>query len=74
MDPLTWRARPAVEVVQGMVDHLAEALHDSGDHAEVTDLLGALLSGGTSAQRQRHVYARGSGDDVVDSLLTETAA
>jgi len=74
VDPLTWTARPAAEVVQVLVDHLAEALHDSGDHDEVTDLLGAVLSGGTSAQRQRRVYSDGSGDDVVDSLLTETAA
>lgn len=74
VDPRTRTSRPAGDVVQALVDHLAEALHDSGDHAEVTDLLGAVLSGGTSAQRQRRVRARGSGDDVVDSLLAETAA
>lgn len=74
VDPLTWTARPATDVVQVLVDHLQDALRDSGDHAEVTDLLGAVLSDGTSAQRQRRVRADGSFDDVVDSLLAETMA
>lgn len=71
--PLTWSARPAGEVVGALVDHLADALHDSGDHAEVRDLLADLLARGTSAQRQRAVHAVGGGDAVVDSLVAETA-
>lgn len=74
VDPVTWAERPAAEVVAALMDHIAAALHDSGDDAEVGDLVGALLSGGTAAQAQRAVYSRGSGEDVVDWLLQETAA
>ncbi len=73
VDPLTWAARPAAEVVGVLLDHLSEALHDSGDDAEVADLIGAVLADGTSAQRQRAAFGRGSTDDVVDLLLAETA-
>lgn len=73
VDPVTWSARPAAEVVGTLLDHLSGALHDSGDDREVSDLLAAVLAGGTSAQRQRAVFARGSAADVVDHLLAETA-
>ncbi len=73
VDPLAWTARPAREVLQTLLTHLTPALEDAGDHALVDDLLADIVRDGTSAQRQRAVFARGSADDVVDSLLAETA-
>ena len=74
VDPLSWRSRPAPEVVSLLADHVAAALDDSGDAAVVHDLLVRLLVEGSSAQRQRAVWARGSIEDVVDALVAETAA
>lgn len=73
VDPVTWAERPAREVVHLLLDHLAAALDDSGDATEIGDLVAAVLTDGTAAQRQREVHARGCGDDVVDWLVAQTA-
>jgi carboxylate-amine ligase len=67
------RAAPAAEVVERLLTVIGPALDEWGEREHVTDLVRQVLARGTSAERQREVYRRrGSLDDVVDWLLTET--
>jgi carboxylate-amine ligase len=67
-------ARPR-EVVAALVDHTADALDETGDRAEVEDLLERLFARGTGATRQRAVAeAAGSLKAVVDDLRERTRA
>ncbi len=53
LHPLTHRPRPAVEVVEALVEHVAAALDDNGDFGRVRGLLEELVVRGTGAARQR---------------------
>ena len=53
--PLTRRPAPAAEVVSSLLDHVREPLEKYGDAALVDDVVGSLLTDGTSADRQRRV-------------------
>ena len=50
--------RSSRAVVRALVDHVREALRDSGDEARVSELLERLLRRGTGARRQREVLER----------------
>lgn len=67
-------ARPATEVVAGLVESLRPQLEMSGDWLMVTDLSRRVLAAGSSAARQRRALRRrGRLTDVVDQLIAETA-
>lgn len=73
VDPDAGEPRPAAEVVRSMVDALRPWLEAAGDWDLVSDLAGAALARGSSAERQRRALARaGRMTDVVDLLLAET--
>jgi carboxylate-amine ligase len=74
IDPEARRSAPAAAVIAQLLDFVAVALDEWGEREHVTELTETVLAAGTSAQRQREVYARrGSLDDVVDWILAETA-
>lgn len=65
--------QPAHAVVRALVRRLSPVLDELGDLAEVTALAEATLARGTSAERQRAVYARtGSLAAVARHVVTET--
>ena len=69
------RAAPARQVVQSLVDRVADALDAAGDRARVLDQIDVVFGRGTSARRQREVLDRtGSVRGVVDWLADETCA
>jgi len=53
--PLTRRPAPAADVVGSLLDHVREPLETYGDAGLVDDVVGSLLTDGTSADRQRRV-------------------
>lgn len=74
LDPFTTQPRPAREVVTQLLDHIAPALHHSGDHDLVRDRTETLLSRGNGAITQHAVLGRtGSLGDVVATLARVTA-
>ena len=75
IDLQSMRAAPAAEVVEQLLAFLAPALDEWGAGDEVVGLAQQVLGRGTSAERQRARLAdRGSIDDVIDWLISETAA
>ena len=74
VDPVSFRPRPASDVVSELVDALADELTRAGDLGLVRTLLDNALYNGSSAFRQRQTLRRrGQFPDVVDLLVTETA-
>lgn len=71
IDPTSWRPAPAADVVDGLVDHVADALEDAGDREVVGELVSALLRRGTGAARQRAVFER-TGD--LRTVVTDAIA
>lgn len=76
--PPTGTSRPAAEVVASLLDHVGDALRDSGDHDLVADGLDRLLADGTGARRQRALLDEADGEDealarAVVRLSRETA-
>jgi carboxylate-amine ligase len=53
LDPGSWRPRPAAEVLDGLVAHVAPALEDAGDLQRVRELLADVVARGTGARAQR---------------------
>ncbi len=73
VDPRDGIARPAAQVVRGLVALLAPELEANGDREVVAALTDQALLAGSSAARQRRAYARrGLLTDVVDLLIAET--
>ena len=63
----------AAKAVRQLVDHVSSALADAGDLAVVEELVDAVLTRGTGAERQREVYGQtGDLDDVADHVVAET--
>ncbi|THG33613.1 YbdK family carboxylate-amine ligase [Naasia lichenicola] len=63
----------AAEAVQATLDRLRPQLEELGDWEEVSELAGAVLARGSSADRQRAIFAeRGELDDVVEHVVRET--
>ncbi|MCX5384422.1 glutamate--cysteine ligase [Streptomyces sp. NBC_00083] len=58
VDPRTMREAPAAEVVAALLDHVRDALSESGDLERVRDTLGRLTTRGTGAERQRELLRR----------------
>lgn len=62
--------RPATELVEALLHHIAPALRATGDLAWVTGRLERLRAAGTGAARQREALRRrGRVSDVVDHLV-----
>lgn len=74
VDPGTLRPRPAGEVVDALVAHVATALRESHDEAVVDDGVRRVFTHGTGAARQRAVLAEtGRLSEVVAHLVRATA-
>jgi carboxylate-amine ligase len=58
VDPTTWRPAPAAEVLDRVVEHVGPALEAAGELTAVRELLGAVLTRGTGARRQRAAWER----------------
>ncbi|MYS23523.1 carboxylate-amine ligase [Streptomyces sp. DvalAA-14] len=67
-------ARPAREVVSGLVDHLTPALDAAGDTRQVLPLVRRLLAEGGPAQRQSRAFARDGVKGVVRLITDQTVA
>jgi carboxylate-amine ligase len=68
------RAVPAREVIEALLSFARPALEDHGDWEEVSALVHDTLERGNGARRQRRAYERaGRLEDVVDTLIEETA-
>lgn len=73
VDPVTFRPRPAADVVTDLVDSLAEQLDATGDLDIVRALVNNALYNGSSAFRQRQTLRRRAHvHDIVDLLVVET--
>jgi carboxylate-amine ligase len=69
------RPAPARAVLDGLLEHVRDALEDVGDHADVSELYGALLARGNGARVQRAAHARASSlADVVTDGVRRTLA
>jgi glutamate---cysteine ligase / carboxylate-amine ligase len=69
------RPIPAAERVKQLLDYVRWALEEQGDWEEIVCLTESVLARGTSSERQRRAFAQqGCLEDVVDLLITETAA
>jgi carboxylate-amine ligase len=67
-------ARPAGEVVTGLVARLRPQLEETGDWEAISELVAAALARGTSSDRQRARFAElGRAGDVMELLLAETS-
>ncbi|MFC8508716.1 glutamate--cysteine ligase [Streptomyces sp. NPDC057411] len=75
IDPYTGRERPAVELVERLIERARPGLDAAGDTGGVLEQWGRLRVGGAGASRQRAAYRRHRRlTDVVDSLVAQTAA
>jgi carboxylate-amine ligase len=73
VDPVSGEAVPAAAAVASLLAVLRPALEETGDLADVEELVTGVLAAGGPAARQRAAYARRERlTDVVDSLLAET--
>jgi carboxylate-amine ligase len=72
LDPSSWRPRPAHLVMRALLEHVRDALEDSGDLAVTRELCDAVLGRGTGARRQRAVHAKGDLRRVVADAVSET--
>ncbi|MEV5440822.1 glutamate--cysteine ligase [Streptomyces sp. NPDC052682] len=73
LHPATMRRMPAEAVVRSLLDHVAEALEETGDLERARETCAALLRGGTGAQVQRDLLERtGSLRDVVTECVRHT--
>jgi carboxylate-amine ligase len=63
-----FRRVPATDLVAAMLDHVRDALTESGDLAEVYELVDRLRSGGTGADRQRRLASTDGLPGVVSAL------
>lgn len=74
VDPRTTRLVPAAEALDGLLDHLAEVLLESGDADLARDGVRRVL-GHDGASAQRAAWRRtGSVEGVVDDLVERTTA
>ena len=70
LHPATHRPDTAGNVISALLDHVREALNDSGDAAYVEEALDRILNNGTGATRQRQSYElNGRLADVVTDAI-----
>jgi carboxylate-amine ligase len=75
VQPLVWTPAPVERVVRSLVDHVGEALDDTGDLGLVEERLAELLKRGSGARRQREVFERtGELGAVVKDCVKRTVA
>ena len=68
-------SRPAATVVNDLLRQVRPQLEAVGDWCPVEDLVQSVMAAGSSAARQRQsAHRRGRLSDIVDDLITETAA
>ncbi|MEV4440165.1 glutamate--cysteine ligase [Streptomyces sp. NPDC049577] len=73
--PLEWTPAPARTVVRALVDHVRDALTESGDLAVVEESLDRLFARGGGASVQREILARtGALPAVVKEAVERTAS
>jgi carboxylate-amine ligase len=68
--PHDWRPVPAAVAVQALIDHVAPALSDAGDHAAVQELWQDLSSRRPGAHHQRLAYRDAGLWGVVNDAIT----
>jgi len=74
LDPATGRPRPARQVLDRLVEHVAPALEDAGDLERAQEGVARVLASGTGATRQRATLERtGQLVDVVAEIARVTA-
>ncbi|MFJ9738226.1 glutamate--cysteine ligase [Streptomyces sp. NPDC101166] len=75
LHPATMRRAPAETVVNALLDHVSDALSDSGDLERARASCAALLRDGNGARIQREVWERtGSLREVVTTCVRHTQA
>ncbi|MER5717935.1 glutamate--cysteine ligase [Streptomyces sp. NPDC002132] len=75
LHPATMRRAPAETVVNALLDHVSDALADSGDLDRAREGCAALLRDGNGARIQREVWERtGSLREVVTACVRHTQA
>ncbi|MFJ8944948.1 glutamate--cysteine ligase [Streptomyces sp. NPDC102395] len=75
LHPATMRRAPAETVVNALLDHVSDALADSGDLERAREGCAALLRDGNGARIQREVWERtGSLREVVTACVRHTQA
>ncbi|NED71905.1 glutamate--cysteine ligase [Streptomyces sp. SID9944] len=73
LHPATMRRLPAESVLGALLDHVGDALADSGDLDQVREAVAALLRRGTGARVQRELLERtGSLREVVTECVRHT--
>ena len=73
LHPATMRRLPAETVVRALLEHVGDALADSGDLERARATCARLLNGGTGAQVQRELLQRtGSLREVVTACVRHT--
>ena len=73
VSPSTGRPGPARAVANELLEHVRDALDETGDTGTVTELLAAVLARGTGAAFQRSAYHDGSVSGMIDSAVAATA-
>ena len=74
LDPVTYRPRPAADVVDDLFNHVRPALEANGDAAFVHERLDQVRARGNGATRQRAVLEKTNRMiDVVAELMRVTA-
>ncbi|GAA1913241.1 carboxylate-amine ligase [Nocardioides hwasunensis] len=69
--PPTGEARPAADVMAALLDHVDDALHDTGDHDHVSRGIARLLADGTGARRQRELFEQAGDDEARARAVVE---
>ncbi|MGW2948364.1 glutamate-cysteine ligase family protein, partial [Streptomyces sp. NPDC001226] len=75
LDPVTMQPKPAPDVLRSLLDHVGDALTESGDATRVEEAVADLLRRGNGAREQRLLMERtGSLRDVVTECIRQTRA
>ncbi|MGW2947635.1 carboxylate--amine ligase, partial [Streptomyces sp. NPDC001226] len=75
LDPVTMQPKPAADVLRSLLEHVGDALTESGDAARVEEAVADLLCRGNGAREQRLLMERtGSLRDVVTQCVEHTQA
>ncbi|MXM66084.1 YbdK family carboxylate-amine ligase [Streptomyces sp. HUCO-GS316] len=75
LHPVTMRRMPAEAVVRALLDHVGDALTETGDLERAQDAFAELLRRGNGARMQRELLRRtGSLQDVVIECVRQTQA
>jgi carboxylate-amine ligase len=72
LNPLTGLPESAGTVARALLEHVRDALDQTGDTGTVTELLAVVLARGTGAAFQRDAYRDGDLSRMIDSATTAT--